>query len=77
MVRQKLAYAGHELRGSGGRNTLGILEGKVEGKKAEGRPKRRWLDDVRQWTMLKDNGEIRRSAQDRVAWSAITRQAFT
>jgi len=36
-----------------------ILEGKNKGKKAKGRPKRMWFDDIRQWTMLKDNGEVK------------------
>ena len=33
-----------------------------------------WFDDIRQWTMLKDYGEVKQSAEDRVAWRAITRQ---
>jgi len=40
VVQQKLAYAGHVLRGSSGRNALVILEGKIRGKRAKGRPKR-------------------------------------
>jgi len=32
---------------------------------------------IRQWTMLKDYGEVKRSAEDRVAWRAITRQNST
>jgi len=32
-ARQKLGYAGHLLRGSGGRNALVILDGKIKGKK--------------------------------------------
>jgi len=32
IARQKLAYAGHVLRESGGRNALVILEGKIKGK---------------------------------------------
>jgi len=62
------------LRGSGGRNALVILEGKITGKKAKGRPKRMWFDDIRQWTMLKDYGEVKRSAEDRITWRAKTRQ---
>jgi len=30
------------------------MEGKIKGKKAKGRPKRMWFDDIRQWTMWKD-----------------------
>ena len=28
------------------------LEGMVEGKRARGRPKRRWIDDLKDWTNL-------------------------
>jgi len=37
-----------------------------------------WFDDIRQWTndnaKLKDYGEVKRSAEDRVAWGALTHQ---
>jgi len=74
-VRQKLAYAGHVLTGSGGRNALVILEGKINGNK--GLPKRMWFDDIRQWTTLKDYGEVKQSAEDHVVWRAITLQHCT
>jgi len=76
-VQQKLAYAGHVLRGSSGRNALVILEGKIRGKRAKGRPRRMSFDNVRQWTMLKDYNEVKRNAGDREAWRAITRQPST
>jgi len=76
-VQQKLAYAGHVLRGSSGRNALVILEGKIGGKRAKGRPRRMWFDDVRQWTVLKYYNEVKRNAEDLEAWRAITRQPST
>jgi len=39
-----MAFAGHVLRGSSGNSAIQILEGKLEGKIAQGRP-RMWLDD--------------------------------
>jgi len=56
---------------------LELLEGKSKGKKVKGKPKRMWFDDVRQWTMLTDYGEVKRSAEDCVAWRAITHQPST
>jgi len=50
---------------------LVILEGKIRGKRAKGRPRRMWFDDVRQWTMLK---EVKRNAEDCETWRAITCQ---
>jgi len=40
------------LTESGGRNASVILEGKIKGKKAKGRPNRMWFDHMTQWTML-------------------------
>jgi len=36
-----------------------------------------WFDDVRQCTMLKDYNEVKRNAEDRETWRAITRQPST
>ena len=73
-MQQKLVYAGHVLRGSSGRNALVILEGKNRGKRTKSTPRIMWFDDVRQWTMLRDYNEVKRNAEDREAWRAITRQ---
>jgi len=40
-------------------------------KRAKGRPKRMWFDNIRQWTTPQDYGKVKR-AEDRVAWRAIT-----
>ena len=46
MRKQKLSYAGHVLRGSSGMAALLMLEGKLDGKRPRGRPRRTWMDDV-------------------------------
>src|SRR2546425_13008381 len=46
MIKRKLEYAGHVLRGSSGLSHLQILEGKVEGKKKVGCPIRIWMNDT-------------------------------
>jgi len=38
IVKQKLAYARHVLRGSSGFNALLVLGGKFDGKRTRGRP---------------------------------------
>ena len=54
IARQKLAYA----VGLQEEVVVEMLWQKVEklrlAKKVNGRPKRMWFDDIRQWTMLKD-----------------------
>src|SRR5437867_2532295 len=52
MIKRKLEYAGHVLRGSSGLSHLQILEGKVEGKKKVGCPIRIWMNDICDWSLL-------------------------
>jgi len=75
IVKQKLAFAGHVLRGSSGDNAVQILEGKLDGKIAQGRPRRMWIDDIKDWTNLDSYASIKRAAEDRINWRACTRMA--
>ena len=66
--KQELAFAGHILRGSSGDSILQILEGKLEAQLAQGRPRRMWLDDIKNWTNLETYEAIKRAAEDRCYW---------
>jgi len=57
-----MAFIGHVFRGSSGKNALQILEGKLEATTAQGRPRRMWLDDIKQWTQLNTYEDIKRLA---------------
>ena len=70
--KQKMAFAGHVMRGSSGEDALQILEGKLEASTAKGRPRRMWMDDIKQWTQLNTYGDIKRLAQDRFQWRVCT-----
>ena len=72
-----MAYAGHVLRGSSGFNALLIVEGKISGVKARGRPRRAWTDDPKDWTQLRNYSELKRTAEDRTIWNALARQPST
>lgn len=50
IMTRKLRYFGHVTRA--GKLSTVILEGLVEGKWSRGRQRRRWLDDIREWTGL-------------------------
>ena len=67
---RKLNYFGHVKR----HNTIkkDILEAKLEGKRAQGRQRRRWEDDVKSWTGLNFE-ECTRAAGRREDWRAISR----
>ncbi|KAG1676287.1 Bestrophin-3 [Nymphon striatum] len=58
---RKMQYCGHIIRAEGLQSN--ILLGRLEGKRSSGRPRKKWLDDVKKWgrfTKVKqfsDNGE--------------------
>jgi len=56
--KQKMAFTGHVLRGSSGKDAIQILEGKLEANAAQGRPRRMWLDDIKEGTQLKTYEEF-------------------
>ena len=72
MKRRKLEYAGHVLRGSSGETHLLLLEGKVNGKRPRARPRHTWIDDIAEWTEIERYDQIKRTAEDRKRWKAIT-----
>jgi len=71
IVKHKLSYAGHILRGSSGDSILLILECKIYGKKARGRPRRMWMDDIYEWSAKKTYGEVKRLAADIETWKKM------
>ena len=75
IARQKMTYVGHVLIDSSGLNA--IMEGKISGVKARGRPRRAWTDDLKDWTELKNYSELKRTAEDRTIWNALARQPST
>ena len=60
--KQKLIYYGHEKRHDCLTQT--ILEGKVDGSRGIGRPKRQWMDDITDWLNM-DCERAGRLAMDR------------
>ena len=58
-------------------NALLIMEGKISGVKARGRPQRAWTDDLKDWTQLRNYSELKRTAEDRTIWNALARQSST
>ena len=67
--KRKLQYFGHITR----HNTIckDILEGKIEGKRARGRQRRKWIDDIKDWTKL-PLSECTRMAKNRERWRVIS-----
>ena len=73
LIKRKLAYFGHIIRGSGSLLALHIIEGKVEGSRKRGRQKKQWFDNIKEWTGM-SLIKAKRLAQDRVAWRKMIRR---
>ena len=71
MMRRKMEYAGHVLRGSSGLSHLQLLEGRIDGKRKVGCPIRTWMKDIQEWTGLKSYGLVKRAAEERERWKLI------
>jgi hypothetical protein len=73
MKSRRMRWTGHVARMRKKRNDYRLLVGKPEGKRPLGRPRRRWVDNIRM-----DLGEVRWSdldwiglTQDRNRWRAL------
>jgi hypothetical protein len=73
LIKSRMRWAGHVARMGETRNACRILLGKPEGKRPLGRPRRRWVDNIKM-----DLGEIGwdgrgliELAQDRDQWRAL------
>ena len=59
---------GHVSRSSGLAKT--ILQGTVKGKRRRGRQKKRWEDNIKEWTGM-DFASSTRAAENRTKWKGI------
>ena len=66
--KRKLRWSGHVSRSSGLAKT--ILQGTVKGKRKRGRQKKRWEDNIEEWTGM-DFASSNRAAENRTRWKAI------
>ena len=60
--RRKLQWYGHVSRSSGLAKT--ILQGTVKGERRQGRQKKRWEDNIREWTGL-EFGKSQRAVENK------------
>ena len=66
--RRKLKWYGHVTRSSGLAKT--ILQGTVQGGRRRGRQRKRWEDNIKEWTGLVGN-IILRKAENREEWRKL------
>ena len=65
---QKLRWFGHVSRSSGLAKT--ILQGTVKGKRKSSRQKKRWEDNIKEWTGM-DFASLTRAAKNMSRWKGI------
>ena len=68
VTKRKLRWFGHVSRSSGLAKT--ILQGTVKGKRKRGRQKKRWEDDIKEWTGM-GIASSTRAAENRARWKGI------
>ena len=66
--RRKLQWYGHVSRSSGLAKT--ILQGTVKGGRRQGRQRKRWEDNIREWTGL-EFGKSMRVVENREKWRKL------
>ena len=66
--KRKLRWFGHVSRSSGLAKT--ILQGTVKGKRKRGRQKKRWEDNIKEWTGM-DFVSSTRAAENKSRWKGI------
>ena len=66
--RRKLQWYGHVSRSSGLAKT--ILQGTVKGESRHGRQRKRWEDNIREWTGL-EFGKSQRAVENREKWRKL------
>jgi hypothetical protein len=70
---RRMRWAGHVTRMGEKRNAYRLLVGTLEGKRPLGRPRRRWVDNIRMDLGEVEWGDVDRIglAQDRNRWKAL------
>ena len=71
--RRKLQWYGHDSRSSGLAKT--ILQGTVRGGRRQGRQRKRWEDNIREWTGL-EFGKSKRAVENREKWRKLVVKSF-
>ena len=66
--RRKLQWSGHVSRSSGLDKT--ILQGTVKGGRRQGRQRKRWEDNIREWTDL-ESTTSKRAVENREKWRKL------
>ena len=73
--KRKLSYFGHLCRDHGCQITKTVVEGYVDGRRIRGRPRKQYMDNIKQWTKM-TTLQCVRTAEDRSRWKQLVSQAM-
>jgi len=68
--RRKMSYFGHIMRKQGDCLEKEIMQGTVPGARARGKPRKRWMDNMSEWSGLSTE-RLLRETEDRRGWRGI------
>ena len=71
IAQSKSSFFGHIARSPDRNLFVNIMEGFINGKRAQGRRRRMWIDDIKEWTNIKEYGQLKRTAQNRERWRSM------
>ena len=71
ILKQKLSYFGHIMRTKGECLERDLMLSMMEGTRSRGRPRKRWLDEIKSSTMLNLEA-LKKATQDRSAWRSCS-----
>ena len=75
MMKRNLSLFGHMCRMESERKIKSVMLGSMDGRGKRGRPKREWLDDIREWCQ-KDIQTLSRLANEREMWKEMVNCAL-
>ena len=53
-IAKRKSFFGHIVRSPNLHLFVNIMEGVIDGKKSKGRPRRMWIDDIKEWTNIRE-----------------------
>ena len=68
VAKRKSSFFGHIVRSPNRNLFVNIMEGFIDGKKSKGRPRRMWIDDIKEWTNIREYAKLKRKAQCKEKW---------
>jgi len=72
-----MAWLGYVMRMEGKRVTNKVLEWKPTGKRNRGRPRKRWIEDIKEDIQIMEIREWRKLCKEKAEWKKITEKAKT